>query len=96
VAQGETKFCVTCGCVIEWCKKWAKSWEDVRCCGAQCRASEPCADDQELEGAILLELIRARRGKDVDPLGACGRTPDNAGCERALRAPRRVVQPRDP
>jgi hypothetical protein len=31
------KVCVRCGLPIEWRKKWAKNWDEVKYCSTRCR-----------------------------------------------------------
>lgn len=55
----ESKVCVTCGRTIEYRKKWAKNWDEVRYCSDGCRKNK-VKDDYE---AQILELL-ALRGRD--------------------------------
>jgi len=54
-----TKICATCGRTIEWRKKWARSWNELRHCSDACRERRLSKIDAELEDAIL-ELLAAR------------------------------------
>ncbi|MDB4436023.1 DUF2256 and DUF3253 domain-containing protein [Akkermansiaceae bacterium] len=54
-----TKTCLNCGRIIEWRKKWERSWDDVRYCSAKCRKNRPTEDEKKLESTIL-KLLEAR------------------------------------
>jgi len=54
-----TKDCLSCGRVIEWRKKWERSWDDVRYCSDTCRRRKVRPVDADLETAIT-ELLAAR------------------------------------
>lgn len=55
----EAKACASCGRRIEWRRKWADDWDQVRYCSARCRSRRPKRLDRELEAAIV-ELLEAR------------------------------------
>ncbi|MDH3298947.1 MAG: DUF2256 and DUF3253 domain-containing protein [Acidimicrobiia bacterium] len=55
----EPKTCSTCGRTIEWRRKWADDWDQVRYCSQRCRRSRPGPVDRALEAAIV-ELLAAR------------------------------------
>jgi hypothetical protein len=54
-----SKTCASCGRRIEWRKKWARDWEQVRYCSAACRRRGVTSTDRELE-EVILRLLRAR------------------------------------
>ena len=54
-----TKTCAACGRRIEWRRKWARDWEQVRYCSAGCRRHGVTDTDRRLERAIL-DLLGAR------------------------------------
>ena len=54
-----TKTCAACGRRIEWRRKWARDWEQVRYCSAGCRRHGVTDTDRRLERAIL-DLLAAR------------------------------------
>jgi len=61
-APGEAapeKTCASCGRQIQWRKKWARDWEEVRYCSSACRRHGVDATDLQLE-ATILRLLRAR------------------------------------
>ncbi|MGI3211410.1 DUF2256 domain-containing protein [Roseovarius tibetensis] len=35
------KTCATCGRPMQWRRKWAKVWDEVRYCSARCRGNRP-------------------------------------------------------
>ena len=55
----DAKSCAVCGRTIEWRKKWAKNWDEVRYCSDACRKRKLRPVDAELEAAIL-ELLDQR------------------------------------
>ncbi|MEO1576525.1 MAG: DUF2256 domain-containing protein, partial [Pseudomonadota bacterium] len=66
------KRCETCGRTIEWRKKWARDWDNVKYCSKACRGG-PGAEDRALEAAIV-ELLGARAaGATICPSEAARR-----------------------
>lgn len=63
----EPKVCVRCGRAIEWRKKWARDWENVRYCSEACRRHKLSVRDRELEQAILQLLDKRRAGATICP-----------------------------
>ncbi|MEN8694432.1 MAG: DUF3253 domain-containing protein [Akkermansiaceae bacterium] len=55
----EEKTCATCGRLIEWRKKWADCWDEVKFCADSCRRNKPGKIDRELEDTIL-SLLHSR------------------------------------
>lgn len=65
--EAPVKFCDVCGRRIEWRRKWARDWENVRYCSRACRSRKLTATDRRLEG-VIVELLRARgRGRSICP-----------------------------
>ncbi|MEM6639042.1 MAG: DUF2256 and DUF3253 domain-containing protein [Pseudomonadota bacterium] len=60
MSQPAAKRCDTCGRAIEWRKKWARDWDNVRYCSKGCRGG-PGPEGLALEAAIL-ELLEQRKG----------------------------------
>ncbi len=58
---GDTKPCDSCGRVIEWRRRWADDWAQVRWCSDACRRRKVQPVDTALEVAVL-ELLDRRRG----------------------------------
>ncbi|MEH3034809.1 MAG: DUF2256 and DUF3253 domain-containing protein [Aeromicrobium erythreum] len=91
----ESKTCVACGRRIEWRKKWARDWEDVKYCSDACRRRGVSPVDRQLEESIL-ELL-AQRGRDttICPSDAARAVGDADSwrdlMEPARRAARRLV-----
>ncbi len=93
----DTKPCLRCGRTIEWRKKWARDWEQVRYCSDACRAARLTSTDAALEAAIL-DLLNARgAGKTICPSEAARKVAGDAGAaweplmEPARAAARRLV-----
>lgn len=83
-----------CGRRIEWRRKWADDWENVRYCSAGCRRRGVKPVDRDLESAIV-DLLDARRaGATICPSDAARRVdPDGWRdlMEPARQAARRLV-----
>jgi hypothetical protein len=58
----ESKVCQSCGREIEYRKKWARDWENVKFCSDECRRNKNKFDFRE---AILDALVRT--SKPIDP-----------------------------
>lgn len=61
------KYCVACGRIITWRKKWARSWDEVRYCSDGCRKRGSQPVDQELEVAIMKLLAQRPRNATICP-----------------------------
>jgi len=88
-----TRRCTTCGRVIEWRKKWADDWPNVRYCSDACRRNSPGETDRQLEQAIVELLQQRGRGKTICPSEAARFVaPDNFRqlMQRARNAARRL------
>ncbi|MHA3701931.1 DUF3253 domain-containing protein [Jatrophihabitans sp. YIM 134969] len=96
-AQGsstpEPKTCASCGRTIEWRRKWAANWDDVRYCSDACRGRKVSAVDRKLEESIR-SLLAARSGT-ICPSDAARAVGTEDGwrelMEPARRAARRLV-----
>lgn len=91
-----SKICAVCGRTIEWRKKWARDWANVRYCSDACRRRKRGTKDEALEAAILALLRGRARGATICPseaakavLGADG--PWRSSMEAARSAARRLV-----
>ncbi len=62
----EEKVCAVCGRRIEWRRKWADSWEEVRYCSDACRRRRR-EDTAVLEDAIRDLLDQRARGATICP-----------------------------
>lgn len=62
-----SKTCVACGRTIEWRKKWARDWDDVRYCSASCRRRKVSAADLDLERRIMAMLDGRARSASICP-----------------------------
>ncbi|WP_405233792.1 DUF3253 domain-containing protein [Lentisalinibacter salinarum] len=67
MSDAREKFCAVCGRRIEWRRKWARDWENVRYCSRACRARRLTPTDDRLESAILGLLEGRGRGKTICP-----------------------------
>lgn len=67
MAEPLAKNCIACGRVMQWRKKWERSWDEVRYCSAACRRRGVRPVDRELEAAILQLLAERSRGASICP-----------------------------
>lgn len=92
--QPTPKTCATCGRRIEWRRKWADDWDNVRYCSTGCRRHRPTALDGELEQAMLELLATRAAASTICPSEAAKRVdPDGWRdlMERSRSAARRLV-----
>jgi hypothetical protein len=90
----DEKTCASCGRRIEWRRKWAKNWDDVRYCSDACRSRKVSKVDAELEAKILELLGKRAAGATICPSDAARAVrPDDWRdlMEPARRAARRLV-----
>ena len=93
----EPKTCEACGRRIEWRKKWARDWDQVRSCSAACRKRGVSRTDEALEQSIRDLLAARARGATICPSDAAravGPGEDEGWrelMEPARRAARRMV-----
>lgn len=68
-AHPPDKTCAVCGRTISWRAKWARDWEQVRCCSDRCRRerSAGAAQREELVTAVRERLARCPAGATVCP-----------------------------
>lgn len=58
-AGADEKTCAGCGRRVQWRRKWAQDWDEIRWCSQACRRRGRTSADGQLETAIL-ELLSAR------------------------------------
>lgn len=61
------KVCVGCGRTIEWRRKWADDWDQVRWCSTGCRRRGRTRTDAALEDATLALLGQRATGATICP-----------------------------
>ncbi|MFC5678470.1 DUF2256 and DUF3253 domain-containing protein [Aeromicrobium endophyticum] len=91
----EPKTCAACGRTIEWRKKWARDWDDVRWCSAACRRRKVTDQDADLERRVLAMLAGRARTSSICPSDvARAVAPDDWRplMEPVRQAARRLVQ----
>jgi hypothetical protein len=89
-----TKTCRSCGRQIEWRRKWADCWNEIRYCSDACRRSKPDAIDHRLEQAILELLGNRAASATICPSEATRTVMADDWrdhLERTRRAARRLV-----
>ncbi|WP_375499212.1 DUF3253 domain-containing protein [uncultured Jatrophihabitans sp.] len=88
-----SKSCQSCGRTIEWRKKWARDWDNVRYCSDACRRHGVNDTDRKLEDSIR-QLLSTRTGT-ICPSDAARDVGTAEGwrdlMEPARRAARRLV-----
>ncbi|MCK5929892.1 MAG: DUF2256 and DUF3253 domain-containing protein, partial [Nocardioides sp.] len=90
----EPKTCASCGRTIEWRKKWARSWDDVKYCSDACRRHKVSDTDRALEASIRSLLDSRKGGATICPSEAArevGGEDWRDLMEPARRAARRLV-----
>ena len=60
----ESKICESCGREVEYRKKWARDWANVKFCSDECRRNKNKFDYRE---AILAMLKLRKRGQTICP-----------------------------
>jgi hypothetical protein len=63
----EPKVCDGCGRRIEWRRRWADDWDQVRWCSTACRRRKLQPEDVALEAAILELLSQRSVGATICP-----------------------------
>ncbi|WP_341924285.1 DUF2256 and DUF3253 domain-containing protein [Nocardioides psychrotolerans] len=66
-AQPPDKTCASCGRRIEWRKKWARSWDEVKYCGSACRSRKVRPVDEQLSETIQSLLASRAAGATICP-----------------------------
>ncbi len=88
------KACAGCGRRIEWRRRWADTWDEVRWCSDACRKRGVTAVDRDLE-QVIRDLLGARAGDaTICPSEAARRVGGDDWrplMEPARRAARRLV-----
>ncbi|MFK7885708.1 MAG: DUF3253 domain-containing protein [Gammaproteobacteria bacterium] len=72
MSEPEAKRCVTCGREMQWRRKWARTWDQVKYCSKACRGG-PGQIGQALEDAIVALLAERRSGATICPSEAARR-----------------------
>lgn len=75
------RICATCGRTIEWRRKWADDWDQVRYCSKRCRRSRPGPVDRALESAIIELLADRPASSSICPSEAARRVAPAGGDE---------------
>jgi hypothetical protein len=63
----DEKICEKCGRTIEYRKKWAKNWSEVKYCSEQCRRRKLTDEDAKYEEQILELLAKRSAGSSICP-----------------------------
>ena len=85
MATPEPKVCDACGRRIEWRRRWADDWDQVRWCSQACRRRKLQPDDLALEAAILDLLSQRSSGATICPSEAARAVAAPAGDDQAWR-----------
>ena len=91
-AEFPDKVCATCGRRMEWRKRWARSWEQVRYCSDACRRHRLDDVDRALEAALRALLAARAAGASICPSEAARAVAADWEplMERARQAARRL------
>ena len=90
----EPKTCASCGRTIDWRRKWARSWDEVKYCSDACRRHKVTDTDRALEASIRSLLDSRKGGATICPSEAArevGGEDWRDLMEPARRAARRLV-----
>lgn len=63
----KSKNCAKCGRQIEYRKKWAKHWDEVKYCSDFCKRGKLNSDDQYFEDKILELLSQRAKTSSICP-----------------------------
>lgn len=88
------RICASCGRSIEWRRRWADRWDEIRWCSDACRSRRVRPVDRRLEETILVLLDSRARGATICPSEAAravGGDDWRPLMEPARRAARRLV-----
>ncbi len=92
MTERATKPCAACGRAIEWRKKWANCWEQVRYCSDQCRRRKVRPVDEALESAIMDLLEQRPAGATICPSEAARRVGTGASWRELMEPTRRAAR----
>ena len=87
------KICDKCGRIIEYRKKWAKNWNEVKYCSEQCKRKKLNLEDAICEQQILELLAKRSSGASICPseiLVGADKT-NHLKMEQVRQAARRLV-----
>lgn len=88
----EEKMCATCGRAIQWRRRWAERWPEIRYCSNRCRGAKPNALDREIEARLVDALSSTPRGQRIDPDEICAALGSGPRFEeRVFHASRRLA-----
>lgn len=89
------RICASCGREIEWRRRWARVWHEIRYCSDACRRTRVGRTDRRLEDTILALLEQRARGATICPSEAArhvaGDDDWRALMEPTRRAARRLA-----
>lgn len=81
---------------MEWRKKWADCWDEVKFCSGSCRKKKVSSEDGGLERAILKLLAKRAKGATICPSEAArsffGEEHWREEMERTRCAARRLME----
>ena len=91
-AAKRERLCQACGRRIEWRRKWAAVWEEIRYCSAACRRARVDVLDRRLE-ATIIELLAGRgRGASICPSEAARRVAGLQDWRPLMESTRRAAR----
>lgn len=89
----ESKNCVKCGRLIEYRKKWANCWAEVKYCSEKCKKIKITTDDVSYEQKILEILKQRLPASSICPSEVlpAEEKKDKSKMEQVRQAARRLV-----
>jgi hypothetical protein len=85
-------MCEACGRRIEWRRKWAAVWDEIRYCSDACRRARVGPLDRRLEDAVIGLLSGRGRGASICPSEAARRVAGPENWRSLMEATRRAAR----
>jgi hypothetical protein len=88
----DSRLCAVCGRRIDWRRKWAEIWDEIRYCSRACRRTRLGATDRRLEETILSLLRTRARSASICPSEAARRVAGGEGWRELMEPARRAAR----
>ena len=88
----DSRPCAVCGRRIDWRRKWADNWDEIRYCSRACRRAGLSATDRWLEETILSLLRTRARSASICPSEAARRVAGSDGWRALMEPTRRAAR----
>jgi hypothetical protein len=86
------RLCAVCGRRIEWRRKWAAVWGEIRYCSAACRSTGLTATDRRLEETIVTLLEGRGRRASICPSEAARQVAGGDDWRELMEPTRRAAR----